>query len=385
MPPVLLRDILQRLPADQRARAACVCRAWRVAAADPALWRRLDLTAASGVRCRNTDAALRAAAARGGLEVLDVTGRACSLAALRAVVAVNAVSLRELRTLDVSQWLVDEHEGEVQDEDEPSEIHSWAALRALLAAGPALQVLEANVHCWDARARPLLRNEPPYGPLRLRRLEIQYGEDQRDVLALAPELVAHPSLTGLHLYGGMDPVAQLTQEELHAVVDAALALGLASLGFEQCLLSPDVAPALARLLSSAALKTLSIHNNGAQRELLDAHAAALLSSALRGNRTLQRLTLCGVRLWDDVAAAVELLDALTGHASLYSLDFESNVFAGDAAAAADIGAALGALVAADARALTELSVWGCNLGDAGLAPLVDALPRNTHLRRVRHR
>ncbi len=49
-------------------------------------------------------------------------------------------------------------------------------------------------------------------------------------------------------------------------------------------------------------------------------------------------------------------------------------------AAAAAGAALGALLAADAPALTELDVSECRLGDAALGPLCDALPRNTHLR-----
>ncbi len=45
-----------------------------------------------------------------------------------------------------------------------------------------------------------------------------------------------------------------------------------------------------------------------------------------------------------------------------------------------MGQALGALVAADAPALTELDVSNGCLGDAGMGPLIDALPLNTHLR-----
>jgi hypothetical protein len=44
------------------------------------------------------------------------------------------------------------------------------------------------------------------------------------------------------------------------------------------------------------------------------------------------------------------------------------------------GAALGALVAANAPALTVLDVSSSNLDDAGLRPLFEALPANTHLR-----
>jgi hypothetical protein len=46
----------------------------------------------------------------------------------------------------------------------------------------------------------------------------------------------------------------------------------------------------------------------------------------------------------------------------------------------EAGAALCALVAANAPALHELDVSFCLLGDAGLRPLFDALPANTHLR-----
>jgi hypothetical protein len=50
---------------------------------------------------------------------------------------------------------------------------------------------------------------------------------------------------------------------------------------------------------------------------------------------------------------------------------------------AGVGTALGVLLAADAPALTELDVRRCNLGDAGLGPLLEALPANTHLRTLK--
>jgi hypothetical protein len=95
LPPALFREVLRALPADQRARAACVSRAWRAAVADPAAWTRLDL---SGMTCRVDDAAaLLAAAARahGRLEALDVPGRV-TFQALLAVATANAASLRML-------------------------------------------------------------------------------------------------------------------------------------------------------------------------------------------------------------------------------------------------------------------------------------------------
>lgn len=74
LPPALLRAVMLSLPADARARAACVRRGWRAFLADPALWLRLDLSDESGVTCRVDAAALLAAAARaqGRLEVLNL-------------------------------------------------------------------------------------------------------------------------------------------------------------------------------------------------------------------------------------------------------------------------------------------------------------------------
>jgi hypothetical protein len=116
--------------------------------------------------------------------------------------------------------------------------------------------------------------------------------------------------------------------------------------------------------------------------LLDGAASALLSTALRANRTLQTLALRMVMLWDDAPAAVALLGALTGHPSIRSLDFGDNQL-DDEAGALVIGAALGVLLAANAPALQSLDLSYCDLGDGALGPLVDALPQNTHLHEVR--
>jgi hypothetical protein len=48
-------------------------------------------------------------------------------------------------------------------------------------------------------------------------------------------------------------------------------------------------------------------------------------------------------------------------------------------AVALVGPALGALVAANTPSLQLLFVTFCHLGDAGMRPLLEALPHNTHL------
>jgi hypothetical protein len=93
-----------------------------------------------------------------------------------------------------------------------------------------------------------------------------------------------------------------------------------------------------------------------------------------------RLQAC--RFWDDAAAAALVLGSLTAHRSLRTLSLGGNTLR-DQLQAPALGAALGALVAADAPALQELHVsYIALLHDAGLLALgllLDALPLNTHL------
>jgi hypothetical protein len=166
---------------------------------------------------------------------------------------------------------------------------------------------------------------------------------------------------------------------LDAVVDAALARRWTSFFCESCELSPTSALALARLLrNNTALEML--HLNGQGVPLLDGFAAALLAAALRANTTLRVLQLNASDLWSDIDAGIVLMRALKAHPSLRALilavqDADEN--------AAAVGRALGALIAANAPALHTLDVSSNGLGDEGLAPLLSALARNTHLRVLR--
>ena len=102
LPHAVALKIFRRVPADQRARVALVCRAWRDAVADPDAWVRLNLSWKSGVSVAVTDATLRAVAARanGGLCELHVNGcDALTPAALLEVVTENADSLSTLSCL----------------------------------------------------------------------------------------------------------------------------------------------------------------------------------------------------------------------------------------------------------------------------------------------
>jgi hypothetical protein len=229
-----------------------------------------------------------------------------------------------------------------------------------------------------AEAGRLLRNEAPFGPVRVRNLQVSglRRASNATLLALAADAAAYASLKKLAIVdAALDAPAVLD-----AVVDASLARGLSGLSLVRCRLSPASAPALARLLGGGTLKELVVRGDGFQL-LLDADAAQVLGAALGSNSTLTAVTLINVGLWRDVAASAAVLVALTAHPSLRTLVLDVNAV--DAAYQAAVGAALGALVAADAPALHVLSVSYCGMSDAALGPLVDALLRNTHLRALR--
>ncbi len=162
-------------------------------------------------------------------------------------------------------------------------------------------------------------------------------------------------------------------------MDAALTRRLTSVALNHCSLSPESAPALVRLIDGGALAELDIFGDDAE-PLLDGPAALALGNALCASSTLTAVSLRGLSLWHVPAAATALLGALTGHASLRLLDVSHNRTDEEDQEAA--GAALGALVLANAPALHELDVTGCFLGGAGLGPLFDALPANTHMRKL---
>jgi hypothetical protein len=273
-------------------------------------------------------------------------------AALFAVAAANAVTLQELRMI-----------APVED------------MEALLRAAPQLRTLEADIDCKNAAdAHRVPRNEPPFGPLRVRQLFLNASEVTADtIIELAAGLSAHASLTSVVLYdAALDAPAALD-----AVVDAVLERRLSSVTLTDCRLSPASAPALARLLGGDTLTELHVDN--VDRQLLDEPAATLLANALRANTTLAALTLDSIQLWHDAAAAAELMDVLTAHPRLRLLDLSWNHPHDEGLQAAEAGAALGALLLANAPALRTFKIVDCGLGDAGLRPVVEALRHNTHL------
>jgi hypothetical protein len=212
----------------------------------------------------------------------------------------------------------------------------------------------------------MLRNEAPFGPLRVRALCFTTFPPRvtgaREVEALAADMAHNAGVRRLSL----TDADMRHPAVLDAVVDAALACQLQSFSSLRCGLSPASAPALARLFRGGSLTQLSMLD---ERVLRDVQSAVILGDALRASTSLTRLTLS--------ATSALLLHALVAHGTLQFLHIKARP--ADDANNAALGAALGALVASNAPALRELKLPGCGLGDAALAPLVQALRHNTHL------
>ena len=362
MPASLLHTVFMLLPLDSRLRAACVCFDWSVfAAAQRELWTRLSFDGCVAL----TNQLFLAAARRAGnaAVVLELpTGVPqhavhISRLVLLGVMRANSASLREVRLGD--------------------KVYTDATLTEFINTVPHARVFSANVTggC-DDRALPMLRNEPPYAALQLRnqRLCFEYDHDVPPLMAAA---AAHSSLRKLHILSdfGM-PVA------LNAVVDAAVSLGLRELSIDVCSFLSAATAALPRLLQSEALTTLTIRKCDYFRPPGTSHLPAgsvpPFGAALSDNSTLTALTIENVHLWEDGHDTDALFAALQSHSSLRSLSFKRNRV--PAAMSVAIGSKLGALIAANASALKSLDLYDCNLGDAGMGPVVAALPRNTHLR-----
>ena len=373
LPLFLSRRVFTLLPVDSRAKASCVSRSWRDALVDPALWERLDLSHESGVaeallggvQRRNADALLSAAAdrARGQLRCLDVTGVTVTTRALLDVLAANAGSMR---TLHVSGF------------DEPR----LSTLDAIVAAAPTLQAVEVlHVSCCCDKAPRLIRS----AVLRLTEELFVNCDPNKDgpgdlarvgpVAEALSDATLQPALKCVHVSG-----ADLAQPEvMKAIVDTAVMRPLRGLSFTDC--TPPHATSLARLLEDGAVTKLGFHRLRGT-ELFDAARAALVGEALRINTTLTKLTLETSHLFDNARAAEILLGALVLHPSLRVLV----VACEDGSSPEARGTLLAALIAADAPALLYFCVYGnsspghtSQLGDAGLGPLIDALPRNRHL------
>jgi hypothetical protein len=374
LPLPLAHRIFLALPADDRGRASCVCRAWRDALADPSLWSRLDM---SLVRRFGTVLHGAVRRARRQLCRLEVSQHDLGRGPLLSLLTANAGSLREL------------HIESLYAQDYDAYLCSlFTTFDAVVAAAPLLQVLAAEeMYCkWEDAPR-MLRAEPPFAPLQIRhRLVVEFAREDRRVggmerfgpfAAALADAALQPVLKALSLWS-LDTAQPAVMD---ALVDAALARRLREL--KLYIYTPPAAAPLARLLAEGSLDVLEFHASPGDSPLFDAAGAALVADALRTNTTLTSLHLHSSHLCTDIRAGQSLLGALVGHPKLRELRISGEDITREGHAA--FCAALAALTAADAPALHVLECSSnfssmIHLGDAGLAPILQALPLNRHLR-----
>ena len=248
LPRGFVRAVFLLLPVDTRLFCSEVSRAWRVLLADKTLFARLDLSTSSGLKYFSWPLLCAAVAKAGGqLRTLNLTGqlfwgKGDHLQLLREIVTANAATLTELR-MGTRDCL------------------SANQIRYLLRAAPGLSLLETFVFVWDDYEvlRAMLRNEPPFQALRLRRLDIVFrGVGNEELLILCSALRRHASLEEMLVQG----VVLETAASMGAFVDALIALRLRGLEFFACRIAPVALPELTRLVSAGALRELDVASDG---------------------------------------------------------------------------------------------------------------------------
>jgi len=242
-----------------------------------------------------------------------------------------------------------------------------AALASLLTV-PSLTSLELSGCCFMDEELALLAAALPQAP-KLRVLDLRGSQLRtafvRDVLAPAVQAAAHgQALTELRLHqvvGNLDrPLPVFAADEKLRGLERAAAAAAAVRG--------------QRFIFRAEHEALC-------HTLLCDEATSPLLHALKNSKAMTRCVLGGPfasaakrlsPMW-----GAEVLRALVGHPTLEALTLEGDLHA----LAPMLGGVLGRIVAADAP-LQSLRCAGCGLGDEGLGWLVEALPRNTRLRRL---
>ena len=364
-----------RVPLDERLLLVLVCTAWRRALEEPLLWATADV---SCVRLDFKDTFLRAVAAksRGALTSLDVYNSVCEFIYGDHPVTMTRDALWEV--LRASPQL--RHLRVYSPSDEGVRFDN---ITALVSAAPSLRVLEADIECSDDEACLVLRVEPPFGVLRLRRLCVN---------GMNPEDAAVLTFTSA-LEGSAAPPSELhvivlpdTHVGLDALVNALVMTRMSSLivGSVQQPPAFDATPYFVRLLKEGHLTALNVsgslgHSNDYPPDWIDSLTLSFaFCEALRGSK-LTSLALCGFdALWDDLLGIHDFFDGIIGHAYLQRLSINWCTADGFAQNRRVLGDALGRLVAANAPTFAELRVYNC--GPKGLRPIIAALPVNTHLR-----
>jgi hypothetical protein len=306
------------------------------------------------------------------------------------VVTAHAATLRQLRRV------FPPHECVVDSTVSGSHIH-LDQLQALLRAAPLLQSADFTVVTGDrhAEALPLLQRSREYAHLQLHSLMIigspSSPADVSDVCAVLEAVACYEPPLPLLSLESMDLSSSEATEALERVCARVSGLEICECNLHPLLGRATLARAIFSSLATLTALHLSRNTGRNSPPLLDAATAALLVDSLRAQDScMTSLSLASSELFEPPAVGLTLLAALTGHPHVRDINIEFNAlracFNNESAHEGDralIGAALGALVAANTPALTNLNISSNSLGDAGLLPLFEALRVNTHLRTLR--
>ena len=351
---VFVQHVLRLLPLDVRARAACVCRGWNAATADPALWHTLWFDDSSKLTL--SDATLARLCARAGavLRELRLDAPALGVPAAGLVAALHAggcagLQRLKLRKTDVAlncmkalsaeqaQQLAAacpalEHTACAVSCERPEDLANACALlpgpltlqaydrEVSLHALHTVHQLPANVV--ELALRPVLLG--PAGSIALgdvlrvntaiTSLWLSNNSIGAEADFLFEALNANHTLTTLYVDGnGIDDASAA---ELGATLETNATLTMLDLSFN-CI-GPEGAEALGRgMRTNAGIRTLLLNSNS-----IGVAGAKALGEALRTNQTLTTLDLGENGIGDEGAAA--LCDALTTNASLTMLELYTN-------------------------------------------------------------
>ena len=361
LPEPVLRILFLALPVDERSRAACVCRGWRAFLADSSLWQLLDLTPAGGVAPgRVTENLVRGAVARAGgtLRILRLPqarphtqhGTLAQLRLLAEVVRSDGGSLREVHT--------------------PTHL-SVIQVAPLLTAAPHLHMRDASLEGTCEQLLGVMQRAGPLSRLDATAFEVFCSVPRAEasgatVVAVSAAVAQYEPLRSLIVSGGD------CARGLNSLIDAAGERRVSRLWLRSCSMDDESYRALERMAAHNSLSRLALRGPGFPHE----HNVPRLCATLQACRALTELSL-GMGLQGGAApgTVTQLLAAAATLPSLLTLELFLCHFQ-DAVAT---GHSLGAFLASNLPSLRRLNVQHCEIGDGGLAPLLDGLALNTHL------